>query len=95
MTDIVSIGGHAHFLLLHNRHLESMIKHGTTLDLPASPVGETPHSQCRGAEGVGSIPGQGTEIPHCIKIKKQNKIKVVYFSKQGAESSSLMKALTF
>ena len=33
-------------------------------DFLGSPVVKTPHFQCRDAGGVGSIPGQGTKIPH-------------------------------
>ena len=39
-------------------------------DFPGSPVVQTPQSRAR---GVGSIPGQGTKIPHEARHGKERK----------------------
>ena len=47
-------------------------------DFPAGPVLKILGFLCRDAEAKGSIPGQGTKIPHCSwsgKKKKKTKLK--------------------
>ena len=58
-------------------------------DFPGGPVVKTPSSQCR---GTGSIPGQGTKIPHLHSvakkyIKNKNMVSAVCFpTSQGKKS---------
>ena len=57
--------------------LWTQIRKGTIQDFPGGPVVKTPHFQGR---GMGSIPGQGTKIPHAMQhgqktLKKKFKKK--------------------
>ena len=40
------------------------------VDYPGSPVVKTPHFQCR--FGMGSMPGQGTKIPHAMQHSQKS-----------------------
>ena len=42
-------------------------------DFPGGPVVKTPHFQCRDAGGLGSIPVQGTKIPHAAQSQGRGK----------------------
>ena len=53
----------------------STIKRGICRDVPGSPVVKTRASN---AGGAGSIPGQGTKIPHAVQLgqKKERHMQV-------------------